>query len=76
MRPGPGEYFGEVELMKGDRNIATIRAIPEAPVEVVSLDRQAFVEVLAESGTTRDALSMIAERRAAENVATRKGTAQ
>jgi putative ABC transport system ATP-binding protein len=76
MRPGPGEYFGEVELMKGDRNIATIRAIQEAPVEVVTLDRQAFTEVLAESDTTRDALAMIADRRAAENVATRKDGTQ
>jgi ABC-type lipoprotein export system ATPase subunit len=72
MRPGPGEYFGEVELMRGGKNIATIRAIQDAPVEVVTLDRQAFSELLSESDSTRDALSIIADRRAAENVATRQ----
>ncbi len=49
MRPGPGEYFGEVELMRGGQNIATIRAIPDAPVEVVTLDRHTFSDLLAES---------------------------
>jgi len=73
MRPGPGEYFGEVELLKGGQNIATIRAISDAPVEVVTLDREAFMELLSESDATRDALSIIADRRAAENVSTRKG---
>jgi len=72
MRPGPGEYFGEVELMRGGKNIATISAIQDAPVEVVTLDRQAFSELLSESDSTRDALSIIADRRAAENVATRQ----
>ena len=72
MRPGPGEYFGEVELMRGANNIATVRAIIDAPVEVVTLDRSAFAELLAESDSTRDALSAIADRRAAENIATRQ----
>jgi len=76
MRPGPGEYFGEVELMRGGKNIATIRAVQDAPVDVVTLDRQTFSELLAESESTRDALSMIADRRAAENVATRQGKVQ
>jgi cAMP-dependent protein kinase regulator len=73
MRPGEGEYFGEVELMRGGKNIATIRAIAEAPVEVVSLDRQDFTELLAESEITRDAMKMIVDRRLAENVQVRSG---
>jgi ABC-type lipoprotein export system ATPase subunit len=72
MRPGVGEYFGEVELMRGSQNIATVRAIAEAPVEVVSLDRQEFTSLLAESEVTRDAMAMIAEKRMAENVSTRQ----
>jgi ABC-type lipoprotein export system ATPase subunit len=73
MRPGPGEYFGEVELMQGGQNIATIRAVQDTPVDVVTLDRQTFTELLSESESTRDALSIMADRRAAENVATRQG---
>jgi CRP-like cAMP-binding protein len=73
MRPGPGEYFGEVELMKNTQNIATVRAVMDAPVEVIALDRDTFTQLLHESESTRDALEIIAERRAAENVATRHG---
>ncbi len=73
MRPGPGEYFGEVELMRGGRNIATIRAMAEAPVELVALDRDAFTQLMSASDSTRDALELIAERRAAENVQVRNG---
>jgi ABC-type lipoprotein export system ATPase subunit len=73
MRPGPGEYFGEVELMRGGHNIATIRAMSETPVELVTLDREAFIRLMSESETTRDALALIAEHRAAENVQVRNG---
>ncbi len=73
MRPGPGEYFGEVELMRGGRNIATIRAMSESPVELVTLDREAFIRLMSESEATRDALALIAEHRAAENVQVRNG---
>jgi ABC-type lipoprotein export system ATPase subunit len=73
MRPGVGEYFGEVELMRGGENVATIRAIKDAPVEVVTLERQEFCDLLGESDATRDALAYIAERRMAENVGVRAG---
>jgi ABC-type lipoprotein export system ATPase subunit len=76
MRPGPGEYFGEVELIRGGRNIASIRAMAEAPVELVALDRGAFTSLMSESEATRDALALIAERRAAENVQVRNGRAK
>jgi ABC-type lipoprotein export system ATPase subunit len=73
MRPGPGEYFGEVELIRNSRNIATVRALADSPVELVALDRDAFSEVLSGSEATRDALNLIADRRAAENVSVRNG---
>jgi putative ABC transport system ATP-binding protein len=71
-RPGPGEYFGEVELMRGTESIATVRAITDAPVEVIALDRQTFSELLAESVETRDALTQIVDARVAENVSARR----
>jgi ABC-type lipoprotein export system ATPase subunit len=72
-RLGIGQYFGEIELMRGGGNIATIRAIPEAPVEVVALDRETFVELLAASEETREAITQIVEARLAENIAARGG---
>jgi ABC-type lipoprotein export system ATPase subunit len=73
-RMGPGEYFGEIELLRGGRNIATVRAVSEAPVEVVSLDREAFTELLAESDETREAVAQIVEARLAEHRAAEEQT--
>jgi putative ABC transport system ATP-binding protein len=70
-RPGPGEYFGEIELMRGSESIATVRATAEAPVDVIALDRQTFSELLNESIETRDAMGQIVDARAAENIAAR-----
>lgn len=73
MRPGVGEYFGEIELVRGGSNVATIRAISDAPVEVVALDRETFAALLAESEETRDAFDQIVRSRLAENVSVRGG---
>ncbi len=70
-RPGPGEYFGEVELMRDTESIATVRAVADAPVEVVALDRQTFAELLSESEETRDTLLQIVDARSSENMAAR-----
>ncbi len=72
MRPGPGEYFGEIELLHGGPNRASARAAADLPVEIVTLDREEFADLLAESEATRDALEMIAEKRLAENVSSRE----
>lgn len=67
-----GQYFGEIELIHGGRHIATIRAAPNAEVEVVTLDRATFDWLMAESGSTRAGLDRVAQARMAENVAGRK----
>jgi len=72
-RPGVGEYFGEVELLHGSANIATVRASVEGPVEAVVLERHEFIELLGESEETRGVINRIVEQRLAENVATRQG---
>jgi CRP-like cAMP-binding protein len=76
MRPGAGEYFGEIELMREEANIASVRAVADAPVELVALDRDTFMELLNESDVTRDAFKMIVDKRLAENVQTRREVAQ
>ena len=66
---GVGEYFGEVELLRGGKTIATIRAANDRAVEVVALDRATFCALLGESESTRAALNQIADVRIAENIA-------
>jgi ABC-type lipoprotein export system ATPase subunit len=67
---GAGEYFGEIELLRGGNNLATIRA-KDGPVEVVALDGPDFVELLALSESTRQALDHVAQLRMAENLTAR-----
>ena len=47
-RMGPGEYFGEIELLRQSRAIATVR-VGEVPVRVMSLDREVFMALMSES---------------------------
>ena len=72
-RMGRGQYFGEVELLKGGSNIATIRAAPDTGAQVAALDRQTFMSVLAGSEPTRGVLERVAQERIAENINGRNG---
>ena len=64
---GPGQYFGEIEMLRGGARIATIRAAEGEPVEVVALDRETFTNLMNESDATHDALTRQAETRLAVN---------
>jgi len=70
-RMGPGEYFGEIELLRQSRAIATVRA-GEVPVKVMTLDRDVFMTLMSESESTRDAIDHIVSQRMNENLETRK----
>jgi CRP-like cAMP-binding protein len=48
----PGEYFGEVGLLQDRPRSATVRAPEDAPVEVLAMDRQDFLELMDESKAT------------------------
>lgn len=61
-RMGPFEFFGEIELLRGGKSIASVRAGNE-PVEVVMIPREDFSRVMAESPVTTEALSRIVQRR-------------
>jgi ABC-type lipoprotein export system ATPase subunit len=68
----PGQYFGEVELLQGGHNIATIRATPEnGNVEVATLDRGTFTALIGESPKTREQLEQLIKARTEENVSAR-----
>ena len=72
-RMGRGQYFGEIELLRGGANMATIRADPGTGVEVTALDREVFRDLMAESQASRQALEEVAQARIAENANGRNG---
>ncbi len=66
-RMGPGQFFGEIELISGGKSIASIRAASEGPVELVALHRAAFKKLLSESPLTEEAIGKIVQVRLEEN---------
>ena len=49
----PGQYFGEMALFQGGKRQAQVRSSAEFPVEVISLDKLAFDNLLNESEEMR-----------------------
>jgi len=62
-----GNFFGEVELVRGGKSIATVRAAGETPVEILAVSRQDFDWVLAHSPLTEESISQIVQKRLREN---------
>jgi len=59
----PGEFFGEIELLRGGKAIANVRASPLGPVEVLTIPREDFQRVMAESPITAEAVAKIVQQR-------------
>lgn len=68
---GAGQYFGEIEVIRGGHRRATIKAA-DTPVEVLALDRETFVGLLSESDATREVMERVVETRLSENAAHRR----
>ena len=66
-RLGPGEFFGEIELLRGGNSIASIRASSEGPVELVALKRDQFMRLLGESPITEESIGKLVQARLDEN---------
>lgn len=62
-----GEFFGEVELMKGGKSIATVSASSKGAVRLAALPRTEFMEAMKGSPLTEDALSRLVQARLEEN---------
>ncbi len=62
-----GQYFGEVELLRGGKSIASVRAAPGSDVELLALAHKDFVELLKDSPLTEEALARIVQHRVQEN---------
>jgi ABC-type lipoprotein export system ATPase subunit len=70
---GRGQYFGEIELLRGGTNRATVRADLEVGAEVATLDAETFGVLVAESEAARRELEQTAEARMSENLNSRNG---
>lgn len=65
---GPGQYFGEMQLLFGQKRTASARAFEQGPVEVLSLDYDTMRELLAASEETREAMQALADQRKQQNI--------
>ncbi len=74
-RMGPGQYFGEISLFTSTRTVATVRAIPEAPLEALALDRGLFQRLLSESVEFQTAMQSVVSARLAHNRSVAEGKA-
>jgi ABC-type lipoprotein export system ATPase subunit len=70
-RMGPGQYFGEVTMLRQGPATARVKASEQAPVKVVALEREAFTHMMAEAHAAREAIMHTAARRLEENTAHR-----
>ncbi len=59
------DFFGEIELMRGGKSIASVRAA-DNPVELLALSREDFNWLMKESPLTEKAISDIVQKRLAE----------
>ena len=64
---GAGDFFGEIELLRGGKSIACVRASAKESVEVLTYPRTDFLHIIEESPITADALGKIVEERLAQN---------
>ena len=66
---GPGQYFGEMEFIHGQKRSASIRASEHGgPVEVLTLNFDTIKELLEGSEITRDEIQRIADERKKQNI--------
>ncbi len=66
-RLGPGEYFGEIDVLHRGSAIASVRAALATPVEVIALGRDVVEQLLHEAQALREELAQVAEARRNEN---------
>ena len=67
---GQNDIFGEIELLKGGRSIASVRASVEGPVDLLALSRVDFKWLMDESPLTEKAIVEMVQKRLEK----RKGT--
>ncbi|MBS1248771.1 MAG: putative ABC transporter ATP-binding protein YknY [Chloroflexi bacterium] len=64
---GPNDFFGEIELLRGGKSIASVCASQDSPVELLALSREDFHWLMGESPLTEEAIGNIVQKRIEEN---------
>ncbi len=59
----PGEFFGEMELLRGGKSIANVRVGSHGPVEVLIIRLEDFKRVIDQSPITAEAIGKIVQQR-------------
>jgi ABC-type lipoprotein export system ATPase subunit len=62
-----GDFFGEIELIRGGKSIANVRAAEGETVELLALSRADFNRMLDESPLTQEAISRVVQERLKEH---------
>ena len=62
-RLSPGEFFGEIELLRGGKSIANVRASADGPVELLTIKREDFKRVMDQSPITVEAVGKIVQEK-------------
>lgn len=65
-----GDYFGEIELIRGGASVATARAKSGSDVKVSVLPKKEFEELMKKSARTTKQLQKAADERLRENITT------
>ena len=73
---GRGQYFGEIEMLRGGNSMATVRADGDIPVEVLRFDRDTFNQMIEQAPELKKLISGVVQERAAENATTRNGASK
>ncbi|MBC8503616.1 MAG: cyclic nucleotide-binding domain-containing protein [Anaerolineales bacterium] len=66
-RLGPGQFFGEVELIQNLDSIASVRACSKKPAELAMISKTEFLKLLDTSSLMKGALDKVAQFRINEN---------
>jgi CRP-like cAMP-binding protein len=67
---GPGDHFGEVELVSGGAALASIQAAGDSPVDLVALPRHEVNRILHDLPQASEPLAQTAEARLRHNQGT------
>ena len=59
----PGEFFGNVELLRSGQAITSVCAATDGPVELLALRRDEFLPLLKSSPLTEEALARIVQKK-------------
>ena len=60
---GMNDFFGEIELLRGGKSVASVRAAVDSPVELLALSREDFNWLMEESPLTEKSIGNIVQKR-------------